>query len=158
MQYGLRYPFVREFAGFIKKHDLVYICHHLLTADSGIALMPSTPLSGGLTSLLVGTTANGQENQDPQNNSQSHLTYRSRNALHHLSSFIGHRVSSPSVRHRTDSRLSLHCTSYQGPCQRKKTRQPGSTPLNRIKTLSYCNCSYKRKSKDSTSGNMWRDS
>jgi len=61
----LRYPFVGESAGPVKKQKSVYISHHFLTIYSGNSLMPSTPFSGCLTGLLIGTAATGQRKQGP---------------------------------------------------------------------------------------------
>lgn len=48
--------------------------------------MPSVPFSGRLSQLVSGATER-QKNQSKQNYSQDHLTYRSRNAFHHVSLF-----------------------------------------------------------------------
>jgi hypothetical protein len=59
----LRYPFVSEPAGPVKKQKFVYVSHHFLTIDSGSSRLPSFPFGGSLTGLLIGTTAAGQRNQ-----------------------------------------------------------------------------------------------
>jgi len=86
-QYELWYPFVGEFAGLIKKQNHVNVGHHLLMINTKNTPVPSIPFSSRLTQLLPGTTAEGQENQGHQNNTQNHLTYGNRNASHHFSLF-----------------------------------------------------------------------
>jgi len=78
-----RYSLIGEFAGLIKEQNHVDICHHLLTIDPEIALMPSASFCCRLAQLL-GCTAAGQKNQSTQNNRQNHLTYKNRNAFHHF--------------------------------------------------------------------------
>ena len=78
------YSLVGKSAGPVEKHSLVHICHHLLTADAQIASMPPMPFGGGLTQLIAGTAAK-QEKQSTQNNGQSKLTRKDKDALHHFS-------------------------------------------------------------------------
>jgi hypothetical protein len=59
----LRYPFVSEPAGPVKKQKSVYVSHQFLSIDSGSSRLPSFPFSGSLTGLLIGTAAAGQRNQ-----------------------------------------------------------------------------------------------
>ncbi len=55
------YSLVAQFAGLVGEHELVYIRHQLALVDSLITQMPSAPLGGGLTGLLIRTAPAGQE-------------------------------------------------------------------------------------------------
>jgi hypothetical protein len=53
----LRYPFVGQAAGPVKKQKFVDVRHHFLLIYSGDAIVPSPPFRGGLARLLPRTTA-----------------------------------------------------------------------------------------------------
>ena len=94
----LRYALVGQSAWPVEHQGPVNILHHLLLIDTGHAVMPSPPFRSSL-ARLCSTTAIGQENQNPQNNSQNQLAREIGNASHHFSLSIGLRVVLPPQRH-----------------------------------------------------------
>lgn len=74
MSHKLRYPSVSEFTGLIKKQELVYVRHHLLTVDAENSPVPSTAFRGRLARLVAGTATKRQKNQNIQDGGKSNKT------------------------------------------------------------------------------------
>ena len=74
MSHELRYPSVSEFAGLVKKEELVYVRHHLLTIDAENSPVSSTAFRHRLAGLVAGTAAAGQKNQGIQEGNKRNKT------------------------------------------------------------------------------------
>jgi hypothetical protein len=79
---ALGYSFIGEPAGFVCQHSPVDVPHHFLVVNTKISQMSSMAFGGGL-ARLVKSTAERQENQRKQDDTQEQFTNRS--FFHHFS-------------------------------------------------------------------------